>query len=32
VAPELEPIRTLRGAGYALNEELPAQPPGAPRP
>jgi two-component system catabolic regulation response regulator CreB len=31
VAPELEPIRTLRGAGYALNEELPAQLPGAPR-
>jgi two-component system catabolic regulation response regulator CreB len=29
VAPELEAIRTLRGAGYALNEELPARPPGA---
>ncbi len=25
VAPQLEPIRTLRGAGYALSEELPAQ-------
>lgn len=24
VAPELEPIRTLRGTGYALNEDLPA--------
>ena len=24
VAPELEPIRTLRGSGYALSEELPA--------
>lgn len=24
VAPDLEPIRTLRGAGYALSEELPA--------
>lgn len=24
VAPALEPIRTLRGTGYALNEELPA--------
>ncbi|MDZ7937180.1 MAG: two-component system response regulator CreB [Rhodoferax sp.] len=24
VAPTLEPIRTLRGTGYALNEELPA--------
>ncbi|MDQ0573203.1 two-component system catabolic regulation response regulator CreB [Variovorax paradoxus] len=23
VAPEVEPIRTLRGTGYALNEELP---------
>jgi two-component system catabolic regulation response regulator CreB len=23
IAPELEPIRTLRGAGYALSEELP---------
>jgi two-component system, OmpR family, catabolic regulation response regulator CreB len=27
IAPKLEPIRTLRGAGYALNEELPAQRP-----
>jgi two-component system, OmpR family, catabolic regulation response regulator CreB len=26
VAPQLEPIRTLRGSGYALSEELPAQP------
>ncbi|MDZ7921485.1 two-component system response regulator CreB [Rhodoferax sp.] len=26
VAPTLEPIRTLRGTGYALNEELPAKP------
>lgn len=26
VAPTLEPIRTLRGTGYALNEELPATP------
>jgi two-component system, OmpR family, catabolic regulation response regulator CreB len=26
VAPGLEPIRTLRGTGYALNEELPATP------
>jgi two-component system catabolic regulation response regulator CreB len=26
VAPTLEPIRTLRGTGYALNEELPAAP------
>ncbi|MGZ5195291.1 MAG: two-component system response regulator CreB [Ramlibacter sp.] len=25
VAPELEPIRTLRGSGYALSEELPPQ-------
>jgi two-component system catabolic regulation response regulator CreB len=25
VAPEVEPIRTLRGTGYALNEDLPAQ-------
>ncbi|MGR4868498.1 two-component system response regulator CreB [Variovorax sp. LARHSF232] len=25
VAPGIEPIRTLRGTGYALNEELPAQ-------
>ena len=24
VAPELEPIRTLRGSGYALSEELPS--------
>ena len=23
VAPDVEPIRTLRGTGYALNEELP---------
>jgi two-component system, OmpR family, catabolic regulation response regulator CreB len=27
VAPELEPIRTLRGSGYALSEELPAEKP-----
>ena len=26
VAPQVEPIRTLRGTGYALNEELPSQP------
>ena len=26
VAPQLEEIRTLRGAGYALSEELPASP------
>jgi two-component system catabolic regulation response regulator CreB len=26
VAPGVEPIRTLRGTGYALNEELPARP------
>lgn len=26
VAPTLEPIRTLRGTGYALNEELPTAP------
>lgn len=26
VAPGLEPIRTLRGTGYALNEDLPASP------
>lgn len=26
VAPEVEPIRTLRGTGYALNEELPRTP------
>jgi two-component system catabolic regulation response regulator CreB len=26
VAPEVEPIRTLRGTGYALNEELPQTP------
>ena len=26
VAPGLEPIRTLRGSGYALSEELPATP------
>jgi len=25
VAPEVEPIRTLRGTGYALNEELPSK-------
>jgi two-component system, OmpR family, catabolic regulation response regulator CreB len=25
IVPELEPIRTLRGSGYALSEELPAQ-------
>ncbi len=25
IAPEVEPIRTLRGTGYALNEELPAR-------
>jgi len=25
VAPEVEPIRTLRGTGYALNEELPVK-------
>ena len=25
VAPELEPIRTLRGSGYALSEELPSE-------
>jgi len=25
VAPQVEPIRTLRGTGYALNEDLPAQ-------
>ncbi len=24
IAPDIEPIRTLRGTGYALNEELPA--------
>jgi two-component system catabolic regulation response regulator CreB len=27
IAPELEPIRTLRGSGYALSEELPASKP-----
>jgi len=27
IAPEVEPIRTLRGTGYALNEELPARAP-----
>jgi two-component system, OmpR family, catabolic regulation response regulator CreB len=27
VAPDIEPIRTLRGTGYALNEELPAKAP-----
>ncbi len=26
VAPDLEPIRTARGSGYALSEELPPQP------
>ncbi len=26
IAPNVEPIRTLRGTGYALNEDLPAQP------
>ncbi|MDP9899676.1 two-component system response regulator CreB [Variovorax ginsengisoli] len=26
VAPQVEPIRTLRGTGYALNEDLPARP------
>ena len=26
VAPDVEPIRTLRGTGYALNEELPPTP------
>jgi two-component system catabolic regulation response regulator CreB len=26
VAPEVEPIRTLRGTGYALNEDLPPTP------
>ncbi|RZL95540.1 MAG: two-component system response regulator CreB [Variovorax sp.] len=26
IAPDVEPIRTLRGTGYALNEELPAAP------
>ena len=26
VAPDVEPIRTLRGTGYALNEELPKTP------
>ena len=26
VAPDVEPIRTLRGTGYALNEELPQTP------
>jgi two-component system catabolic regulation response regulator CreB len=25
IAPDVEPIRTLRGTGYALNEELPAR-------
>jgi two-component system, OmpR family, catabolic regulation response regulator CreB len=25
IAPQLEAIRTLRGTGYALNEELPAR-------
>ena len=27
IAPELEPIRTLRGSGYALSEELPSKKP-----
>ena len=27
IAPEVDPIRTLRGTGYALNEELPLAPP-----
>ena len=27
VAPDVEPIRTLRGTGYALNEELPSSVP-----
>jgi two-component system catabolic regulation response regulator CreB len=27
IAPDLEPIRTSRGSGYALSEELPAQKP-----
>ena len=26
IAPEVEPIRTLRGTGYALNEDLPSSP------
>jgi two-component system catabolic regulation response regulator CreB len=26
IAPEVEPIRTLRGTGYALNEDLPTAP------
>lgn len=26
IAPDIEPIRTLRGTGYALNEDLPATP------
>jgi two-component system catabolic regulation response regulator CreB len=26
IAPQLEPIRTLRGSGYALSEELPPNP------
>ena len=26
IAPEVEPIRTLRGTGYALNEDLPSAP------
>jgi len=30
VAPEVEPIRTLRGTGYALHEDLPATPSTAP--
>ena len=31
IAPELEPIRTHRGSGYALAEDLPAEPGEAPR-
>lgn len=30
IAPEVEPIRTLRGIGYALHENLPASPTAAP--
>jgi two-component system catabolic regulation response regulator CreB len=30
VAPEVEPIRTLRGTGYALHEDLPPSPTAAP--
>ncbi len=25
VAPDVEPIRTVRGTGYALNEDLPGE-------